>query len=89
MIKKKKCDKVKNEPRKITKFNIVFIDIQLVFTFLTAGLFVWYIIDSSIIYLFQLFLGLTLLVMAYNNHIIYSIIGIFLIILDGIMYLGA
>ena len=98
MIKKKKRDKVKNEPRKITKFNIVFIDIQLVFTFLTAGLFVWYIIDSSIIYLFQLFLGLTLLVMAYNNQIIYrkkwttiiySIIGIFIIILDGIMYLGA
>ena len=94
---KKGSDKEKKEMRKITRFNIVFINIQLVFTFLTIGLFIWFIIDSSIIYLFQFFLGLTLLVMAYNNQIIYRrkvatflyiIIGIILLILDCIMYLG-
>ncbi|HIR49353.1 MAG TPA: hypothetical protein IAB35_05175 [Candidatus Faecimonas gallistercoris] len=94
---KKGSDKEKKEMRKITRFNIVFINIQLVFTFLTIGLFIWFIIDSSIIYLFQFFLGLTLLVMAYNNQFIYRrkvatflyiIIGIILLILDCIMYLG-
>ena len=49
------------------------------------------------IYLFQLFLGLTLLIMAYNNQIIYrrrratilySIIGVVLLILDLIMYIS-
>lgn|SRR5699024_5701178 len=87
----------KQQSRRITRFNIVFINIQLLLTFLTFGLFIWYIIDSSMIYLFQLFLGITLLVMAYNNQIIYcrrratilySVIGIFLLILDLIMYLS-
>ena len=94
---KKGSDKEKKEMRKITRFNIVFINIQLVFTFLTIGLFIWFIIDSSIIYLFQFFLGLTLLVMAYNNQFIYRrkvatflyiIICFILLILDCIMYLG-
>ena len=61
------------------------------------GLFIWYTIDSPMIYLFQLFLGITLLVMAYNNQIIYrrkkatvlySVVGIFLLILDLIMYVS-
>ena len=60
-----------NIPRKVTKFNIAFINIQLFLTFFTLGLFIWYIIDSDMIYSFQLFLGLTLLVMAYNNQFIY------------------
>ena len=89
--------KEKEQSRPITRFNIVFINIQLFLTFFTFGLFVWYIFDSSMIYLFQLFLGITLLVMAYNNQIIYrrrratilySVIGIFLLILDLIMYLS-
>lgn len=82
---------------KVTRFNIIFIDFQLFLTFLTLGLFIWYIIDGEIIYLFQLFLGLTLLVMAYNNQIIYhrrratvlyAVIGTILLILDLIMYIG-
>ena len=94
---KKGSDKEKKEMRKITRFNIVFINIQLFLTFFTFGLFVWYIFDSSMIYLFQLFLGLTLLIMAYNNQIIYrrkkatilySVIGVVLLILDLIMYIS-
>ena len=103
MAKRKERSKEKKEivnrqePRLITRFNIVFINLQLLFTFLTIGLFIWYIIDSSMIYLFQLFLGITLLVMAYNNQIIYrrrlatiaySIVGVILLILDLIMYFG-
>ena len=100
MTKKENISKQKNndiQPRKITRFNIVFINIQLFLTFLTIGLFIWYIIDSDIIYLFQFFLGITLLVMAYNNQIIYrrklatviySIVGTILLILDLIMYIG-
>ncbi len=93
MVEKKEVEK----SRPITRFNIVFINIQLFLTFFTIGLFIWYILDSSMIYLFQLFLGITLLVMAYNNQIIYrrrratiiySIIGIFLLILDLIMYIS-
>lgn len=84
-------------PRKVTRFNIIFINFQLFLTFFTFGLFIWYIIDSDIIYIFQLFLGLTLLVMAYNNQLIYrhkkmtvlcATIGIILLILDLIMYVG-
>lgn len=87
----------KLRPRPITRFNILFINVQLFLTFFTLGLFIWYIIDSSMLYLFQLFLGITLLVMAYNNQIIYlrkkvtvlyCVTGIFLLILDLIMYLG-
>ena len=103
MAKRKERSKEKKEivnrqePRLITRFNIVFINLQLLFTFLTIGLFIWYIIDSSMTYLFQLFLGITLLVMAYNNQIIYrrrlatiaySIVGVVLLILDLIMYFG-
>ena len=93
MAKKKDAE----QSRPITRFNIVFINIQLFLTFFTIGLFIWYILDSSMIYLFQLFLGITLLVMAYNNQIIYrrrratilySIIGVVLLILDLIMYIS-
>lgn len=99
MTKKKqiKQDTIVTQPRKVTRFNIIFINIQLFLTFFTLGLFIWYTVDHDMIYIFQLFLGLTLLVMAYNNQIIYrrkkatilyAIVGIILLILDLIMYLG-
>ena len=96
-ITSKKKDKVvEQEKPSVTKFNLIFINFQLFLTFFTFGLFVWYIFDSSMIYTFQLFLGITLLVMAYNNQIIYhrkkmtvcySVVGIFLLVLDFIMYI--
>lgn len=97
-LKKEKIQEmVDTQPRKITRFNIIFINIQLFLTFFTLGLFIWYIIDASMIYIFQLFLGITLLVMAYNNQVIYcrkkatvlyTIVGVILLILDLIMYIG-
>ena len=96
-ITSKKKDKVvEQEKPSVTKFNLIFINFQLFLTFFTFGLFVWYIFDSSMIYTFQLFLGITLLVMAYNNQIIYhrkkmtvcySIVGVFLLVLDFIIYI--
>ena len=93
----KKEKKKKEEPRQITRFNIFFVNVQLFLTFFTIGLFIWYLFDSSMIYWFQFFLGITLLVMAYNNQIIYRrklatilylVIGVVLLALDIIMYLG-
>lgn len=83
-------------PQKITRFNIVFINLQLFLTFFTFGLFIWYIVDSDMVYTFQLFLGITLLVMAYNNHIIYrrnkatimyAVVGVILLILCALSYI--
>lgn len=83
-------------PQKITRFNIVFINLQLFLTFFTLGLFIWYIVDSDMIYTFQLFLGITLLVMAYNNQIIYrrnkatvmyAVVGIVLLVLCALSYI--
>ena len=104
MAKRKKNKKennqkkeVEQQSRQITRFNIIFINVQLFLTFFTIGLFVWYLFDSSVLYFFQLFLGITLLVMAYNNQIIYrrkkmticySIVGLFLLILDLLLYLA-
>ncbi len=84
----------KNSPKKITRFNILFINLQLLFTFLTLGLFIWYIISPKMMPIFQGCLGITLLIMAYNNHIIYRrkamtitylVIGIILLVLDLVM----
>lgn len=95
--KGKKQKTVDTQPRKITRFNIAFINIQFFLTFFTLGLFIWYIIDAGMIYVFQLFLGVTLLVMAYNNQIVYrrknatilyAVVGGVLLILDLIMYIG-
>lgn len=103
MAKTREVNKIKEknianvESRKVTRFNIVFINIQLFLTFFTIGLFIWYIIDADMVYTFQLFLGITLLVMAYNNQIIYqrkkatvlyTLVGVALLILDLIMYIG-
>ena len=84
----------KNVPKKITRFNIVFINLQLLFTFLTIGLFIWYLFDTSMMSIFQGCLGVILLIMAYNNHIIYRkkamtitylVVGIILLILDLVL----
>lgn len=84
----------KNVPKKITRFNIVFINLQLLFTFLTIGLFIWYLFDTSMMPIFQGCLGVTLLIMAYNNHIIYRkkamtitylVVGIILLVLDLVL----
>lgn len=102
MTKKSNLRKTKGQntvgvcPQKITKFNIVFINLQLFLTFFTFGLFIWYIVDSDMIYTFQLFLGITLLVMADNNQIIYrrnkatvmyAIVGIVLLVLCALSYI--
>lgn len=81
----------------IHRFNIVFINIQLLLTVVTVVLGIWFIFDSKLMQVFQLFLGLDLLIMAYNNQIIYhrkkatviyAVLGILLLILDLLMFIG-
>lgn len=94
--KKKSSTKkvVKNNKDKINtinKFNILFVDIQIIFTILTVILFVIYLFNRSWLSYLQLSLGITLLVMAYNNHriykragttILYAVVGVLLLVLD-------
>ena len=85
---------VKNNKDKVSpinKFNILFVDIQIVFTILTVILFVIYLFNRDLLSYLQLSLGVTLLVMAYNNYriykragttILYVIVGVLLLVLD-------
>lgn len=81
----------------IHRFNIVFINIQLILTIVTVVLGIWLLFRASLMPVFQLFLGIDLLVMAYNNQIIYHrkkatilyvVIGILLLVFDLLLVLG-
>ncbi len=56
----------------INRFNILFADLQFIFTILTLVFFIWYIFDSRMWDTLQFILGITLLVIGYNNKIIYD-----------------
>ena len=73
--------------------NIIFVDIQIVVTILTVILAVVFIFNHSIFKLFQLSLGLNLLVMAFNNYkiykrsnitIVYALVGVIILLLLGV-----
>lgn len=81
----------------INKFNILFVDLQIVMTILTIIVFILFLFNSGLKMYLQLSLGVTLLVMAYNNQriykrkgatIMYIIVGIALLVLDLLMLLG-
>ncbi len=59
----------------INRFNILFVDFQIVMTILTLIVFVLFIFNTRLFNYLQLSLGVTLLVMAYNNQIIYKRVG--------------
>lgn len=67
---KKQKKKIKGSV--INQFNIFFVDLQMVLTFLTIIVFVLFIFHSKMLSYLQLSLGVTLLVMGYNNQIIYK-----------------
>ena len=75
---------------KINRFNIIFVDIQILLTIITAVLCILYFIKKIDISLLQLSLGITLLCLSFNNYkifkkkkmtIIYLIAGIVVLIL--------
>lgn len=87
----------KNNGSVINKLNILFIDLQIVMTILTIIVFILFLFNSGLKMFLQLSLGVTLLVMAYNNQriykrksatIMYIIVGSTLLILDLLLLLG-
>ena len=85
---------------KINEYNILYVNIQAILTICTCVLLVIYFFNNKALWLLEIFGGLTLLMMSFNNYIIYRkskftvvylVIGIITIIfgivnLMGILY---
>ncbi len=56
----------------INRFNIVFADLQFIFTMFTLVLFVWYFFNDKVWDILQFVLAITLFIIGYNNKIIYN-----------------
>ena len=94
-VKKNKKDN--NGISKINRFNILFVDLQVIFTILTVIVLIWYLFDKSAWHFLQIILGITMIIIGYNNKIIYNrpkfawvyyITGAVLIIFDILLLLG-
>ena len=94
-VEKKKNDN--NGISKINRFNILFVDLQVIFTILTVIMLVWYLFDKSAWHFLQIVLGITMIIIGYNNKIVYGrpkfawvyyITGAVLIIFDILLLLG-
>ena len=81
----------------INRFNILFVDLQVIFTVLTVVVLIWYLFDKSAWHFLQIILGITMIIIGYNNKIIYNrpkfawvyyITGAVLIIFDILLLLG-
>lgn len=104
LVEKRKTKGIENkdnknvqEISKINRFNILFADLQVVFTILTIVCIVWYFFNTKVWHVLQFVLGITLIVIGYNNKIIYNrpkfayvyyVIGILLIIFEILLLLG-
>lgn len=64
--------KSKTNMNKVNEFNILFVNLQLIFTVIVVVLFILGIFDVNVSLWLQLALFFTLLIMAYNNKIIYN-----------------
>jgi len=56
----------------INRFNILFADLQFVFTIFTLVCFVWYLFNDKVWDVLQFVLGITMIIIGYNNRIIYN-----------------
>lgn len=92
-----KNKKDNNGVSKINRFNILFVDLQVIFTVLTVIVLIWYLFDKSAWHFLQIILGITMIIIGYNNKIIYNrpkfawvyyITGAVLIIFDILLLLG-
>ena len=93
----KTVEKTNSRISKINRFNILFVDLQVVFTILTVIMLIWYLFDKSAWHFLQIVLGITMLIIGYNNKIVYNrpkfawvyyITGAILIIFDILMIIG-
>ena len=74
----------KNNDNKISvinRFNIVFVDIQVIFTILVLIFGILYLFNSKMAIYFRGFLILDLLMMAFNNYKIYKRINMTIVYL--------
>lgn len=87
----------KGEKKKLQTIDVIFVYLQILLTILTFILFIVFIFQQEIFKILQLSLGFDLLVMAYNNQriyrrkfitAVYAFIGIILIILDILLFIG-
>ena len=92
-----KNKKENNGISKINRFNILFVDLQVIFTVLTVIVLIWYLFDKSAWHFLQIILGITMIIIGFNNKIIYNrpkfawvyyITGAVLIIFDILLLLG-
>ena len=81
----------------INRFNIIFVDLQIIFTVLTVVFLVWYLFNPKVWHILQFVLGITMFISGYNNKIIYNkpkfayvyyFVGAVLIIFDILLLLG-
>lgn len=81
----------------INRFNIIFVDLQIIFTVLTVIFLVWYLFNPKLWHVLQFVLGITMFISGYNNKIIYNkpkfayvyyFVGAVLIICDILLLLG-
>lgn len=93
----KTVKKTNNGISQINRFNILFVDLQVIFTILTVIMLVWYIFDDSAWHFLQIIFGITMLIIGYNNKVVYNrpkfawvyyITGAILIICDILMIIG-
>ena len=77
--------------------NHIFLYLQAIFALITVVLTIVYILNKSITGFLQLSLGLTILIMGYNNYkvyhrkfltLVYVLVGVILITLSVITFLG-
>lgn len=89
MKKKEKKELKKQVPEKITQFNLVFVDLQILITICTIVMAILYMFNKVPFKLFQLSLGLNLLMIAFNNYkiykrsrltILYAVVGVIILI---------
>ena len=66
----KTVEKNNNGISQINRFNILFVDLQVIFTILTVIMLIWYIFDDSAWHFLQIIFGITMLIIGYNNKIV-------------------
>ena len=100
MKKNKENNNVKSKANgfsKINRFNILFADLQAIFSILSVIMLIWYLFDNKVWHILQIVLGITMIIIGYNNKIIYNrlkfawvyyIVGIILILIDILMIFG-
>ncbi|MBQ8131346.1 MAG: hypothetical protein IJ193_02525 [Bacilli bacterium] len=83
--------------KKINDSNILFVNLQLIFSVVTAILLLWFVFDKRVVPFFEIFLGLSLITMGINNHLIYKrkhftvlyiVIGVFILISTFLSIIG-